>query len=289
MISTLPITHRTISTNNIRLHVAEMGDPQGELVILLHGFPEFWYGWRAQMPALAEAGFHVLAPDQRGYNLSDKPRGVAAYALDTLAADILGIIDAEGREKVYLAGHDWGAIVAWWLAISYPDRLHKLAILNVPHPAVFMRHLRSNPTQILKSWYGAVFQIPWLPEQMMLANNAASVDILRRTSNPGSFRDIDLAAYREAWQQPGAATAMFNWYRAFVQQPPTLPHNPRVHVPTRILWGVNDVALSREMGAESATYCDNGEVVWFEKATHWVQHDEPARVNESLLDFFADK
>ena len=289
MISTLPITHRTIVANGIHLHVAEMGDLQGELVILLHGFPEFWYSWRAQMPALAEAGFRVLVPDQRGYNLSDKPKGVAAYSLDKLSADIFGLMDAVERDKVYLVGHDWGAVVAWWMALSQPQRLHKLAILNVPHPTVFVRHLRSNPAQIFKSWYGMFFQLPWLPEQMMLRNNAAGVELLRRTSNPGSFRDTDLDAYRTAWRQPGAATAMLNWYRALLQHPLAPPPDDRVHVPTRILWGVNDVALSREMGAESVGYCDDGEIIWFEKATHWVQHDEPARVNEVLLNFFSNK
>ena len=140
-------------TNGVNLHVVMTGAQDGPLVILLHGFPEFWYGWRKQMPALAAAGYAVWAPDQRGYNRSDKPAGVGAYHIDTLADDIAGLIAASGREQVYLVGHDWGAAVAWWVAGKYPTRIKKLAILNVPHPAVMRRAVLEDAEQRKRSWY----------------------------------------------------------------------------------------------------------------------------------------
>src|SRR5512145_875022 len=150
-----------IVTHHIHLHVAQAGSPDGPLVILLHGFPEFWYGWRRQIPALASAGYRLWAPDQRGYNLSDKPDGIAAYNLDDLAADVIGLIDAARQEKAYLVGHDWGAAVAWRVANQYPERLQRLVVMNVPHPAVMAQHVRRSFAQLRKSWYILFFQIPW--------------------------------------------------------------------------------------------------------------------------------
>jgi len=283
----LVIEHHDIQTRGARLHVAQAGPQEGELVLLLHGFPEFWYGWRQQIPALAAEGFRVWAPDQRGYNLSEKPTGRAAYNLDALAGDVIDLIDAAGVDQVYLTGHDWGAAVAWWTAIRYPERIKKLAILNVPHISVMLKTVRTNLTQLRKSWYIFFFQLPWLPEQLLLANNARAMTLmLERSANPDSFTTEDLAVYRAAWQQPGALTAMLNWYRAIVQRQPASPPDSHVHVPTKILWGVHDVALMREMAAASLEYCDDGQLVWFENATHWVQHDEPERVNQHLIEFF---
>ena len=143
--------HHFIQTNGITLHTVMAGPVDGPVVILLHGFPEFWFGWRRQIPALAGAGFRVWVPDQRGYNLSDKPKGVVAYRLEALGADILGLINATGQERVYLAGHDWGAMVAWWVALNAPERLRRLAILNVPHPYVMRKHLLADPRQRARS------------------------------------------------------------------------------------------------------------------------------------------
>ena len=142
-----------VRTNNINLHVVTDGPESGSSVLLLHGFPEFHYGWRKQIPALAGAGFHVIVPDQRGYNLSDKPRGVYAYRVDTLVQDLLGLFDHFEIRQARLVGHDWGAMVAWAVAIHHPERLEKLAILNVPHPDVMTRFILTNPAQRRKSWY----------------------------------------------------------------------------------------------------------------------------------------
>ena len=279
--------HSQIETNGIMLHVVQAGPEDGPLVILLHGFPEFWYGWKAQMDFLAERGFRVWAPDQRGYNLSDKPEGIAAYNLDPLADDILGLIDAAGAEKACLAGHDWGAAAAWWLAIKYPERLNKLCIVNAPHPSVFQSYLQSHFSQMRKSWYMFFFQIPRLPELMVSRNNAhTATRALIESSRPGAFSEEDLARYRESWAQPGAWTTMLNWYRAGFQSQPAPVEDHRVHVPALMIWGAQDQALEKEMAQLSIERCDDGRLVMIEQATHWVLHEEPEQTSQLIYDFF---
>lgn len=273
--------------DGVRLHAVAAGPHDGPLVILLHGFPEFWYSWRKQIGPLAEAGFRVVALDQRGYNVSSKPREIADYAVGNLVADVIAIADQLQHEKFFLAGHDWGAAVAWATALQHPPRLHKLAILNVPHPAVFMRTVRSNPRQMLRSWYMAFFQLPQLPEWRFSSNNfAAGVKALVASSRPGTFTPEDLDQYRKAWSNPGTVTAMINWYRAFFRAKPPLPHDLQVHVPTRILWGRRDIFLLQEMALESVKYCDSAELTYFPEATHWLHHEEPEAVNAALIEFF---
>lgn len=284
--ASLAIEHTMVRTNGICLHVAAAGDPAAPPIILLHGFPEFWYGWKHQIPALAEAGYRVLAPDQRGYNLSEKPKGLEACTLDTLAADVIGLIDAAGRDKVFLVGHDWGAAVAWWTALKYPERVEKLVILNVPHPAIMIEMLDKNGRQRLKSWYIGFFQIPRLPEWMLgAANSYGLANMLLTASNRGSLNDADIAQYCEAWAQPGALTAMLNWYRSIVQRRPAMPADLRIRVPVLILWGERDLALVPELADASAALCDDVRVVHFPSASHFVQHDEPAAVNAAILEF----
>ncbi len=278
--------HQTIATNGIRLHVDQAGSADDPLVILLHGFPEFSCGWRKQIPYLVEAGYRVWAPDQRGYNLSDKPDGVAAYSLDELAADVIGLIDAAGEKQIFLVGHDWGALVAWWVASKYPDKLKKLVILNVPHGAVMRKHLRSSFTQLRKSWYIFFFQIPWLPEMLVKRQNwKMGIESLTRTSRRGTFTDSDLEKYRQAWSQPKAYKSMLNWYRAMIQKPSKPPASSRITVPTLLIWGAKDKFLGREMARPSIDLCDDGRLVFIEEATHWVQHEEADRVNK-LIDTF---
>lgn len=276
-----------IETNGIKLHVIMAGPKDSPPVILLHGFPEFWYGWRKQIPVLAEAGFRVVVPDQRGYNLSDKPKGIKANRLDILVADVLGLIDALGYDKVRLIGHDWGAIVAWALAIWHPERLLKLGIMNVPHPSVMMKSLlKGDREQLRRSWYVFAFQIPWLPEFFLRRNDwRNAVRVLRGSAKIHTFKNEDIAEYKKSWSQPGAMTAMINWYRAIVRHRPKMPKDPRVTVPTLMLWGKQDVALSHRMAQPSIDYCDDGKLVSFEDATHWVQHDAANEVNHLLLEF----
>jgi pimeloyl-ACP methyl ester carboxylesterase len=204
-----------VEAAGVRLHVVEAGPASGSPVVFLHGFPEFHYGWRHQIDALAAAGCRVLAPDQRGYNLSDKPRGLAAYSLDALAADVVAALDALGCAKTFVVGHDWGGVVAWWLALTRPDRVAGLVAINAPHPVVMRRALRRDRAQRRRSRYILFFQLPWLPEWRLRRNDFAGLArALTATSRRGTFSPEDLARYREAWRQPGALTAMLNWYRA---------------------------------------------------------------------------
>jgi len=271
-------------TNGITLHGVEAGPEDGPLVILLHGFPEYWWGWRYQIGPLADAGFRVVAPDQRGYNLSDKPEGRRSYGLDTLAADIVGLADALGRRTFTLVGHDWGGLAAWWTASRHPERVERLVVLNAPHPQVAGAYMRSHPSQMLRSLYVGFFQIPILPEIMLSANGHRSLkDALRRTSRPGTFSDEDIAAYEKTWSQPGALTAMLNWYRALPFKPDM--KGATVHVPTLVIWGSKDRFLEKGLAEASLALCEKGSIRWIENATHWVQHEEPETVNTALVAF----
>jgi epoxide hydrolase 4 len=280
--------HRTVETNGIRLHAVEAGPESGPLVILLHGFPELWYGWRHQIGPLAAAGFHVLAPDQRGYNLSDKPRRISDYNLDTLALDVVGLIDAMGEEKARVVGHDWGGAVGWWLGVKHADRLERLALLNIPHPKVMRRTLYKSSEQRKKSSYMFFFQVPGLPERGFRRNGFSfAIKALRTTSRPGLFTDADLDFYREAWSQPGAVRSMIHWYRAALRSQPKPPTTSRVvGVPTLLLWGTKDRFLGQEMAQPSIDLCDDGRLEFFPDASHWIQHEEPERVNQRLIEFF---
>lgn len=281
------VDHETVTVNGIHLHVAKAGPTDGPLVILLHGFPEFWYGWRHQIEFLASQGYHVWAPDQRGYNLSEKPFGVDAYRISQLSGDVVGLIDAAGRDQAFVVGHDWGAAVAWYTALTAPERVCKLTILNVPHLKVMLEMVRTNPVQMLRSWYVGYFQIPALPEMALTAfDGLMGAQALFGSSRPGTFKDADIAQYVKAWNQPGAATGMLNWYRAIVQYPPHLPEDVRVHVPTLVIWGARDRFLSREMAQASVELCTDGRLVMIEEATHWVQHEEAGRVNALLAEHF---
>jgi pimeloyl-ACP methyl ester carboxylesterase len=280
------VQHRMVATNGVRLHVAEAGPADGPLLILLHGFPELWYGWKEQIGPLAGAGFRVLVPDQRGYARSDKPKGVHAYNLDALALDVVGLIRDAGRERASVVGHDWGGVVAWWLGLKHPDRLEKLAILNSPHPWVMRRALRRDWAQRRRSWYMFFDQIPWLPElAMSFGDFRVLVRALRSSSRPGTFSDEDLKVYKEAWSQPGAMTGMLSWYRAMYRARPERPRSPRVTVPTLLIWGAGDRFLGRELAQPSIELCDHGRLAFIDEASHWVQHEEPDRVNALLADF----
>ena len=272
--------------SNVRLHAAAAGPKDAPVVVLLHGFPEFWYGWRRQIEPLSAAGFRVIVPDQRGYNLSSKPAGVSWYAMPELVSDVIAIADELGQEKILLAGHDWGAAVAWSAALLYPQRIAKLSVLNVPHPSVMRKFLSTRPRQFLRSWYMFFFQLPWLPEALFSAFNfRAGSRSLLRSSRPGTFTAEDLDLYRSAWSQPAALTAMINWYRALFRTRAKFS-DKTVRVPTRILWGERDDFLLTEMAHESLRYCTSAELFTFANATHCLQHEEPARVSELLIDFF---
>lgn len=272
----------------VRLHYVEAGE--GPLVVLLHGFPEFWFGWRSQIPALAEAGFHVVAPDMRGFNLSSRPASVAAYDIDRLAADVRDLIRERGSARAFLVGHDWGGAVAWATASNHPDVVERLAVLNVPHPRRMLHGLR-RPRQLLRSWYMFFFQLPWLPELLLRARGWQGLrQGLSDAARPDAFSPQDVARYVEAWSQPGAVTAMLNYYRAVFRQTPKRAEariRP-LEAPTLVIWGERDRHLGAELAEPDRADVPNLErVVRLPDASHWVQHDEPERVTELLVDFFA--
>jgi pimeloyl-ACP methyl ester carboxylesterase len=258
--------------------------------VLLHGFPEFWFSWRFQIPALAAAGFRVVAPDMRGYNLSSRPTGVAAYEIGRLAGDVRDLIRGCGADSAFLAGHDWGAAVAWATAMNHPEVVDRLAILNVPHPRRMLAGLRS-ARQLRKSWYMFFFQLPWLPERLVQARGWAALrQGFERDARPGAFTPADIDRYIEAWSRPGAAQAMINYYRAAFRRPPRRAERRfrKVTAPTRVIWGERDRHLGAELAEPDPGDVPNLEsVIRLPGASHWVHHDEPERVTELLAEFFA--
>ncbi len=281
--------HRNLpGAGGVTLHAALAGPADGPLVVLLHGFPEFWYGWRHQIGPLAAAGLRVVAPVQRGYNLSGKPEGTSAYALDRLADDVLALADALGHERFAVVGHDWGGVVAWHLAAREPGRVARAAVLNAPHPATVQAFARAHPSQLARSWYVAFFQLRGIPEGLMrLGDHAWLSRALVGSSRPGTFTEADLRLYREAWRRPGALTAMVNWYRALPRRPPPPGHGRVGGVPVRVIWGDRDAFLDPALVEAGLALCDRGEAFLLKDATHWVQHEEATAVNRLLVEFLA--
>ncbi len=281
----MSIEHFQRQANGVHLHVAATGEANAPLVILLHGFPEFWGSWRAHMMRLADAGFRVLAPDQRGYNTSDKPGHVSDYALDILANDIVGLIDAEQRDKAIIVGHDWGGAVAWRVAQLAPERVGRVAVLNCPPTDVMQQMIWKTPRQLLKSWYMFSFQIPWIPEWYLGRDNGSALaKVMVETSQPGTFSDETLSELRQAWARDDALRAMLGWYRAGARHPPR--HAGRITVPSLLIWGEQDRFLGTQLIEPTMALCDQGQLIRFPSASHWVNHEEVDAVCSALESFF---
>lgn len=282
-----PHEHRSAPIDGVELHWVEAGPADGPPVILLHGFPEFWWSWRHQIPLLAAAGFRVIALDMRGYNRSAKPEGIEPYAIPHLTGDVKGLIEHLGYERVAVVGHDWGGGVAWAFALTYPEHLERLAILNLPHPARMAAGLRTL-RQLLKSWYILFFQIPWLPEWGSRRNGFA---ILKRAFTappvPSGLFANDLPAYERAWAQPGALTAMINYYRALIRYGRKYQKmgDRRIEQPVLVLWGERDPYLGKELATPPADLVPNCQVRYFPETSHWVQHERADAVSGALSDF----
>ncbi len=273
---------------DVRLHYVEAGE--GPLVILLHGFPDFWYSWRYQIPALVGAGYRVVAPDMRGYNLSDKPREVASYRAAAVAADVAGLIHACGAERAVVVGHDWGAGVAWQFAMLYSAMVERLAILNVPHPLRMLRAL-ATPRQLLKSWYMFFFQLPWLPEAAIRAGNYLLLRQVLRTDpvRRDAFTSVDIERYVAAAAQPGALTGSINYYRALFRQNPqaAISQIRRIDAPVLVIWGEQDRYLGSELAQPDPRWVPQARVERLPNASHWVHLDQPEEVNRLLLEFLS--
>jgi len=308
----MALEHHTVATNGVNLHCVV--DGEGPLVILLHGFPECWYSWRYQIAALAPR-FRVVAPDLRGYNLSDKPPGVAPYALPELVADVHGLVEAFGEREAVIVGHDWGGAVAWTFAMDHPEATRRLVVLNCPHPAIFGQQLKTNRRQLARSWYMFFFQIPWLPETLLGLGHARPIAAaIRRTAvRQDSLNEADFQQLRDAASRPGALRAGINYYRAIFRSPDAramwpqwlrrfvygdrpikgfrerLEDWPRITAPTLLIWGEQDVALGKELSlGMEPLMAGSFDVKYIPLSGHWVQQEQPQVVNGYLLDFLGD-
>lgn len=278
-----PWRHGFAEVKGVRLHYAEMGS--GPLVILLHGFPECWYEWHYVMPRLASQ-FRVVAPDMRGYNMSDKPQGIAQYSIEKLGQDVALLIEALGEERANVVGHDWGGVVAWHVGMHHGDHVERLAVINAPHPVAFQRELRKL-RQLARSYYAFLFQLPLLPEAAMRL-------LLRRSlagtaAVPGSFSQDALDVYENNISQPGAATAMINYYRAAARQILQLAREEHriIARPTLLLWGMKDFALLPELTAGLEPWVRDLRIEREPDSGHWVPEEKPGWVADHLAEFFS--
>lgn len=285
-VENIDFAHRYVKVNGINMHYVEQGS--GELVVLLHGFPEFWYSWRNQIPELAKH-YHVVAPDMRGYNETDKPRGKKNYALATLTNDIVELIKSTGKTKATVVAHDWGGAIGWELGIHHPELLDKLIILNSPHPSVMKKALLTNPKQRKRSWYMFAFQVPVLPELFLsLGLRKFFKDSFQGWAyNKEAFSDADIDEYVKAFRKKGAIHGGVNYYRAIIGDgAKDKTKRPPVSVPTLIIWGENDKALGKELTYDLDKYFTAPyRVEYLSKCSHWVQHEYPDKVNSLILDF----
>ncbi|MEL7507305.1 MAG: alpha/beta hydrolase [Cyanobacteria bacterium J06554_1] len=280
-------SHGKITTNGIQLHYVTQGE--GPLMLLLHGFPEFWYSWRHQIPEFAR-DHKVVALDLRGYNDSDRPQSRSAYHMDELVADVKGAIASLGYDRCILVGHDWGGAIAWQFVYRYPAQVDRLIILNLPHPAKFAQGLRTWQ-QLARSWYILFFQLPLLPELLLQANLSRSMEQTFRgmAIDKSAFSDADIKAYTTALAKPGALTAALNYYRNLL---PLLlsPTDWPILFKTRTLmiWGENDVALGKELTEGTEDYVQDFQIRYIPNCSHWVQQEQPQLVNQYIRTFLAE-
>ena len=280
----IDLTSRRIDVGDIALHVVSAGPADGPPVVLLHGFPEFWYSWRHQLAALAGAGFHVLAPDLRGYNRSDKPGDPALYGQRHYVGDVLALLDTLGYEDAYIAGHDVGGGVAWRLVLLHPDRVRQAVIFNAGHPLVGSRARPENDAETI-TWFRSFFKLPWLPELVarsgdwwLLSRN------LRTTSRPGTFDDAALDVYKAAWSRDNAISTMIHAYRAEIIEVPE--DRGAVNVPVRVVWGANDAFIPPAAAAFTREYVGRDAFVEVPDASHWILLEEPERTSREMIEFF---
>jgi len=280
---------RQIKAGDLTFNLVEAGPAEGPLIMLLHGFPEFWLAWREIIAPLAQSGFRVVAPDQRGYGLSDKPRGVDAYRLDRLADDVVAIARAVGHERFHLVGHDWGGSVGWWLATRRPAHVAKMVIANAAHPAVWRAAMKDDRDQRRRSGYVRVLRMPWLPEAMIRLGGYRSLEAaFGDVGRSDAFDRSTMGRYRAAWRQPGALRSMLNWYRALFRQPLPMPPPASIPVPTLLIWGDRDRFAVPGLADRSASLCRSVTIEHWPDATHWTPHGDPDRFLRAVLAFVGE-
>ncbi|MFN6565070.1 MAG: alpha/beta fold hydrolase [Nostoc sp. ChiSLP01] len=275
--------HEYITTNGVKLHYVTQGE--GPLMLMLHGFPEFWYSWRHQIPQFAQ-DFKVVALDLRGYNDSDKPTEKSAYVMDEFIKDIEGVIKGLGYEECVLVGHDWGGAIAWNFAYAHPEMIKRLIILNLPHPAKFAQGLRT-PQQLLRSYYMFIFQLPLIPELILQSSDFQVIETAFKGTafNKNAFTQADINAYKDAAAKRGALTAMLNYYRNIFEQRIVNPNQGILEVPTLMIWGENDTALGKELTYDTTAYVRDFQIKYIPNCGHWVQQEQPELVNQYMAEF----
>jgi len=280
---TATLQHQFIRTNGIRLHYVTQG--QGPLLVFLHGFPEFWYTWRHQIPVFA-AFFTVVAVDLRGYNDSDKPPALHDYAMPELVKDISDLITALGYDHCHLVGHDWGGAIAWNVAYAHPAQVAKLVILNCPHPRRFVEGF-ANPRQWWRSAYMGFFQLPWLPELVLSANDYQFIDQAfdKMAVNRRAITPIDVRAFKTAISRPGALQAGLNYYRNLLSFNFFQNEWPVLEVPTLMIWGEDDPAFESSLAEGTEEYVRDFHLRYIEDCGHWVSQEYPELVNRYMAEF----
>jgi pimeloyl-ACP methyl ester carboxylesterase len=285
---TIPGEFIVVRANGLDFEVLTAGEGE-RLALCLHGFPEHAVSWRLQIPLLVSLGYRVWAPNQRGYGNTTRPTQTRDYAIPRLLDDITALIDASGATTVTLIGHDWGAALCWFYAMRPARPIERLVIMNVPHPKVFSRVLRTSWRQRFRSWYIVFFQVPRLPEWLLGLRGARAIgDMFRQSATDKTrFPDDVLAIYRAQAARPGALRAMINWYRAARRSSrgPGGTATPRIAIPTLMIWGEEDVALGKETTYGTDEYVSDLRLHYLPGASHWVQQDAPERVNELLHSF----
>jgi len=297
--------HETARVNGIELHYVTVDPDPGAvdhptgaapLVVLLHGFPEHWYAWHHQLDPLAAAGYRVVAPDLRGYNRSDQPRGVERYRPAELVADIRDLIGHFGAPTATLVGHDWGGLIGWECAIREPDLLRQLVVLNAPHPDRYREHLWRSPEQLFRSWYVFAAQLPWVPERLLWAERNRLIDSIGSGAVvPDAVTAETKQRYRAAIERAGSLAGPINYYRAMARETVELSarsllpsHSGRdgtVSVPTLVCWGIDDFALDPALLDGLDGRVPDCRIRRLHETGHWPQLERPERVTEELLEF----
>jgi pimeloyl-ACP methyl ester carboxylesterase len=281
----IELESRIVPTGEVALHVVLAGPEQGAPVVLLHGFPELWYSWHGVIGVLAGSGYRVIAPDLRGYNRSEKPSEIEAYTGVGYTRDVLGLLDALGIERAFVAGHDIGGGATWRLVFAHPERVRRAVILSSPHPRAWERaHPSDDPDSI--SWFRTFFRLPFLPE---LATRTGGWWLmtrnLRRTSRPGIFEGETLRVFQSAWARENAISTMIHVYRAS-PVPAELPPDGRPTVPVRFVFGGKDAFVPRAAALVTAEFLPPDGVVELPDASHWLLLEEPERIGGLLVRFF---
>ncbi|CAL4084873.1 unnamed protein product [Meganyctiphanes norvegica] len=277
----------TLKKQAIKIHYVEKGDRGNPLMLCLHGFPEFWFSWRYQLAEFSSK-YWVVAVDMRGYGDSDKPSQCSAYEIEHLVEDIKQMVLELGKEKCILMAHDWGGAIAWRVVNSHPDLFEHHISFNGPHPGAYMEHAKSSFKQMCMSWYMIFFRTPWVPEFWISNNDFEFFGPVFRgeKNNTEAFPNEVIDAYKYNYSKKGALTPPINYYRSI-----DFNRNDKISrttVPTLIIWGTDDMALGKPMAAYALKWCESAQLKYIEGASHWVQQEEPDKVNSLVWEYLND-